>query len=176
MASNAVAAERCEVVRGRVVRGQPFDRPFGGGLVFRLTPDPQGWTIGVIQAGRPDEDFAGIATPPFRGVNPRYLEGWHFRNRTNTGPNEGDVNAPQHERAFTFVLTPGDYQRARTALDVLLWGQRSDAEREQAYAVLEQTGRGRGTFRITDATLGHLVPGAQAWFETLTFDVELCRP
>ena len=174
--ASAAAAERCQTVHGRSERGHAFEQPIGEGLVFRLAPDTLGWTIGVIRAGRPDEDFAGIATPPYRGINPRYLEGWHFRNRTNTGPNEGDVNAPQHERAFAFVLTPEDYRRAATAVDALLWGQRTDAARQDALDVLDRASRGRGTLRITNATLGNLVPGAQAWFETLTFDVELCRP
>lgn len=144
--------------------------------MFRLAPDTYGWTIGVFDRARPDEDFAGIATPPYRGTNHRYLEGWHFRNQANTGPNEGDVNAPQRERGFAFVLTPADYRRAAAAVDTLLWCERSQAEREQALTTLQGASRGRGTLRITAMTLGNLVPGAQAWFETLDFDAELCRP
>src|SRR6185295_140040 len=113
---------------------------------------------------------------PYRGTNHRYLEGWHFRNQANAGPNQGDVNAPQRERGFAFVLTPADYRRAAAAVDLLLWGKHPQAEREQALTTLEQTSRGRGTLRITDMTLGNLVPGVQAWFETLDFDAELCRP
>ena len=74
------------------------------------------------------------------------------------------------------MLTREDYQRAAMAIDSLLWGQRTDVERQKALDALERVRRGRGTLRITDATLGNLVPGAQAWFEALTFDVELCRP
>jgi len=77
---------RCTTASGRVVRGQTFEQRIGDGLAFRLTPDPQGWTIGVIRAARPEEDYAGVATPPYRGINPRYVEGWHFRNLANTGP------------------------------------------------------------------------------------------
>ena len=42
-------------------------------------------------------------TPPWHLVpNPRYVEGWHFRNASNTGPNDGSVNAPQETREFIF--------------------------------------------------------------------------
>ena len=71
-----------------------------------------------------------------RDDNPRYVEAWHFRNRANTDPNEGDVNAPQHEREFAFVVTPEAYRAAATALDALLWGQHSHVERAQARAAL----------------------------------------
>jgi len=170
------AGARCDTYRGRAVRGQAFEQPIGDGLVFRLAPDLHGWTIGVVAAGRPDEDFAGVATPPYRGTNTRHLEGWHFRNRANTGPNEGDVNAPQHERDFAFVLTTADYRRAGQAVDGLLWGARPEADLQRLRETLEQVSRGRGLLRITGSGLGNLVPGAQAWFEWMTFDVELCRP
>jgi len=35
-------------------------------------------------------------------TNPVNIAGWHFRNLNNTGPNTGDVNAPQTLRRFTF--------------------------------------------------------------------------
>jgi hypothetical protein len=100
----------------------------------------------------------------------------HFHNQANTGPNEGAVNTPQRERGFAFVLTPADYRRAAAAVDTLLWGEHPQAEREQALTTLEGASRGHGTLRITAMTLGNLVPGAQAWFETLDLDAELCRP
>lgn len=49
------------------------------------------------------------------------------------------------------VLTTADYRRAGQAVDGLLWGARPETD-------------------------GNLVPGAQTWFEWMTFDVELCRP
>ena len=169
------AGHRCENASRTLVRGELFEQPLGDGLVFRLVPDTYGWTIGVIDASRPSDDFVGVATPPFRGTNHRFLEGWHFRNQANTGPNDGDVNAPQREREFAFVLTPADYEHASQAVDTLLWGAHPESEREQARATLEAASRGRGTLHITGMTLGNLVAGAQAWFETLQFDAELCR-
>ena len=168
--------ERCDAYRGRALRGQALELPLSGGLVFRLAPDAYGWTMGVIAAGRPDEDFAGIATPPYHGINARYLEGWHFRNHANTGPNAGDVNAPQDERDFAFVLSANDYARASRTLEALLWGARPEAERQQPMETLERVSRGRGRLRVTGSSLGNLLPGAHAWFEWLSFDVELCRP
>lgn len=170
------APERCEAYRGRALRGQSLELPLRGGLLFRLAPDAYGWTIGVITTGRPDEDFAGIATPPYHGVNARYLEGWHFRNLANTGPNAGDVNAPQHQRDFAFVLSASDYERASRALEALLWGAPPETERQQLMETLERVSRGRGRLRVTGSSLGNLQPGVQAWFEWLAFDVELCRP
>jgi hypothetical protein len=155
-AEGAQARERCDTYRGRVTRGQSFERPLGDGLVLPLS---HGWAIGVAAAGRPDEDFARLATPPYRGINALVVEGWHFRNRANTGPNEGDVNAPQQERDFAFVLTPADYRRAAQALDAPLGAH-----------------GGSGRLHITGSSLGNLVAGAQAWFEWMAFDVELCRP
>jgi hypothetical protein len=171
-----LAGERCDTYKGRAVRGRLFEQAMADGLVFRLTPEVLGWTIGVVAARRPDEDFVAVATPPYRGINHRYLEGWHFRNRANTGPNEGDVNAPQHERDFAFVLNHADYQRAAQALDGLLWGAKPQADVQRMQDTLDAVARGRGLLRITDSTLGNLVPGAQAWFESMSFDVELCRP
>lgn len=170
----AAAAETCETAAGHVKRGDLFEQPLADDLVFRLVPDTFGWTIAVGTRDQPGDDFVSVATPPFRGTNHRFLEGWHFRNQANTGPNVGDVNAPQHERTFVFVLTPADYRQAATAVDTLLWGEHTQAEREQAMEALETASRGRGTLRITGMTLGNLVPGAQAWFETLDFDAELC--
>ena len=54
---------------------------------------------------RPLENLARL-TPPYHFVpNPRFIEGWHFRNSDNTGPNEvgeKNVNAPQRVRDFIF--------------------------------------------------------------------------
>jgi hypothetical protein len=36
------------------------------------------------------------------GPNATSIEGWHFRNEDNTGPNTGELNFPQHEREFIF--------------------------------------------------------------------------
>lgn len=71
------------------------------GLVFLLRPTELGWRIEMTKdSGLPIIVFA----PPRHPVatNPVNIAGWHFRNADNTGPNTGDVNAPQHLRRFLF--------------------------------------------------------------------------
>jgi hypothetical protein len=86
---------------GTVKAGEHFQRPFGGRFTFALEPEEFGWNISVYEEGR-KEDLSRL-TPPFHFVpNPTDIEGWHFRNEDNTGPNDGSVNAPQEEREFIF--------------------------------------------------------------------------
>ncbi|MCW5716872.1 MAG: hypothetical protein KIS68_03460 [Bauldia sp.] len=88
---------------GTLVAGDRLAYRFGPGLSFELRPTPAGWEIAVT-------DTAGIdrsaITPPVHPAetNPRQIAGWHFRNADNTGPNQGDVNAPQTVRSFAFAL------------------------------------------------------------------------
>ncbi len=74
---------------------------------FVLTPTEFGWRIEVR-----DEAGADLAvfSPPLRPVdtNPRNIAGWHFRNRNNSGPNRGEINAPQTLRRFTFGALAAD--------------------------------------------------------------------
>lgn len=84
-----------------------FYQVFDNGWVFALVRSELGWSIRLYD-GEPIGDAVDLTalTPPLRGIpNPRDIEGWHFRNATNTGPNVGDVNAPQLLRAF--VISPG---------------------------------------------------------------------
>jgi len=79
-----------------VREGEVYAAEFGGEFVFRLEPRPCEWEIVVREKGG-EENIARL-TPPLHGVpNPRAIEGWHFRNTDNTGPNEAgakNVNAP----------------------------------------------------------------------------------
>jgi hypothetical protein len=150
------------VLAGEVRAGEAFERPFGPGLVFRLEPTPLGWLITVREDGR-DEDLARL-TPPFHFVpNPRELEGWHFRNAANTGPNEGDVNAPGETRAFIFSPVVGRTIAGPTAI--------ANPTSEEIEAV---RAAGSGTLWIEDYRLDHLEPGQErAGFAWLRFTVAL---
>ena len=82
---------------GAVKAGERWEHQFGGQFIFALEPLEFGWFVTVYERGR-KEDLARL-TPPFHFVpNPREVEGWHFRNEDNTGPNDGSVNAPQEEQ------------------------------------------------------------------------------
>lgn len=58
------------VVEGEVRAGQGFRRGFGGGLDLMLDPIASGWVVRVVPAEgpRPKEDYAEIATPPYRST------------------------------------------------------------------------------------------------------------
>lgn len=68
---------------------------------FSLVPTDHGWRVQMFDA---DGTGLPVFAAPIRPVetNPLNIAGWHFRNRDNTAPNTGDVNAPQHHRRFAF--------------------------------------------------------------------------
>jgi hypothetical protein len=149
-------------IRGEVKRGEAFEYAFGPRFYFRLEPDPHGWLI-VIRDERGNEDLSRL-TPPFHFVpNPREIEGWHFRNADNTGPNESgekNVNAPGLVREFIFSPEVGrtiDYPP-----------KPEEIEKIKHF--------GRGELRILDYKLGDLVSGKRARFEWMRFDVDLSWP
>jgi hypothetical protein len=165
---------------GEVARGQPFEHVIDGDVVFRLVPDAEGWTIFVGRPATPDEDWSGMMTPPFHGINARNIAGWHFRNADNTAanaPGAGSVNAPGHVRDFAFVRNTEDYRSAAHAVEALLYGT-SEQDREagqEAWDALEGTAA-RGRLTIVDLTLGNLEPGRHAWIERMRFEVTLGEP
>jgi hypothetical protein len=162
------AAQRASArFTGRLSAGQAFVRPFGSGLHFHLEPQPAGWMV-VIRDGTRAEDISRL-TPPFHGVpNPREVEGWHFRNADNTGPNEPgekNVNAPGEEREFIFSPQVGHTIQGP--------GTTSAATKEEVEKVRSY---GRGTLKILDYGLTNLKPGEQARFEWIRFEAELSWP
>lgn len=145
---------------GRVVRGETFSHPITAKLTFLLVPDKYGWQIEVREAGRPNENLTRL-TPPYHFVpNPRFLEGWHFRNADNTGPNEigpKNVNAPGKKRGFIFSTLVGRDQ----VLD--------DTSNPEFLLLLSSFSKGLLT--IKSMTLGNLVANQRAWFKSLSFSV-----
>ena len=140
-----------------VAAGQTFDYRFGERFTFHLSPTTHGWTIEVRQDGR-DDNLAPL-TPPWHFVpNPRFIEGWHFRNADNTGPNDGSVNAPQQTREFMFSPEVGrtlEYQGRATP----------------ARVVDEVARFGRGQLEIRTYTLSPVEAGERARFIEMTFNV-----
>jgi hypothetical protein len=125
-------------------------------------------------------NYVTAVTPPFRGVNPAVIQGWHFRNKDNTGPNEpgdGNVNAPQMERRFAFVRDSAGYQSAQEALEILLWpGGRPEEDVRNAENQLALVPRIEGVIWIEALELGNLVAGEQAHIERLAFRIRLELP
>lgn len=123
-----------------------FAQQLDNGWVFSLSAAKWGWQIAVFDG----ETDLTVATPPLRGPNPREIYGWHFRNADNTGPNKGEVNAPQAMRAF--VLS------------------------ENAAGALPSASDGIGWLKIEDYGLSDLAPGEQARMSYLKFNACLSWP
>lgn len=173
------AADANEItIDGSVNRGGTFARPLPNGLAFQLRPVLRGWLIWIGDPARPEDNYAAVATPPFHGPNPTLIQGWHFRNADNTGPNAPgpkNVNAPQHSRHFRFVPDKARFDEAMEALGVALWpGDRSPAEASAAGAAYRAIETAEGRLRITELELGNLVPAERAWIERMGFTLRLC--
>jgi hypothetical protein len=144
---------------GEICAGELFERPFGPGYRFVLDPIEKGWRIAVRLEGR--DEILSRLTPPWHFVpNPCFLEGWHFRNAGNNGPNDGTVNAPGKERGFIFSPEVG----------LTIAGPESvviPTEEE----MLRIAAFGSGELRILDYGLADLEPGEQARMVWLRFEV-----
>jgi hypothetical protein len=154
-------------ITGEVSGGKVFEQTFAPGFYFCLDPTPFGWLIAVRDKRR-TEDISRL-TPPFHFVpNPREIEGWHFRNADNSGPNEAgeqNINAPGEIREFIFSPEVGKTVNG------------PDAKRQPTPEEIEQVGRfGRGKLKILDYRLGDLKIGQQAKFEWMRFEVDLSWP
>jgi len=78
-----------------------------GGRTFTLNPIEFGWRIGMLDHERTEIPMFAAPLRPVE-TNPLNISGWHFRNQENSGPNTGDINAPQLERRFTFGTMASD--------------------------------------------------------------------
>lgn len=152
-----------EAIHGEVNRGEVFAASTPSGWLLRLTPVKDGWSVSIAVKDRKSEDL-GRLTPPWHFVpNPRVLEGWHFRNLDNTGPNDGSVNAPQELREFIFSPDVGrsiHYNGSGTTAE--------DVERVRAF--------GRGWLHLSSYRLSPPRRGARAAFEWLQFSACLSWP
>jgi hypothetical protein len=143
-------------IQGTLHRGERFEKAIGRGLFLRLVSDDQGWEI---ELGDRTDDFIGCVSPPFHGITARQIEGWHFRtddNKVGRPADEFLTPGIDGKRWFDFALTADDNTKACDNPD--------DFAR---YA------SGRGWLAITAMTLGNLVPGQQAWIESMQFEAEL---
>jgi hypothetical protein len=176
MLAAAAAAPETVSFGGTATSGQDFDHEIAPGLLFRLL-DPGGepgcWLIEVVEPDHPTDDFCGVVTPPYRGINALHLFAWHFLNADGTGPNEGDVNAPGEVREFRFVTCREDLLAAREALEGMLWPVSTESQ-EAAIARHDSIPTGEGTLIVTD--LRGTPAGYYPETVELDFEVELVFP
>ena len=160
--SNGHGFQRNVRFSGEVLKGRSFERQVGANLFFRLVPEELGWSISMGNKA-PRENFCSVVTPPYRGMNALRIEGWHFRNADNTGPNDGGVNAPRELREFIFSPAVGrDVEFNGSATTA------GDVEKVQGF--------GRGWFFIESYRLTPPQRGERASFETITFSACVTWP
>ena len=154
-----IAGRMVQVVTGELAAGEAASTTIGRDWQLTFEPADHGWDLRLRDAGGID---LTAVTPPLRGApNPRELYGWHFRNKDNTGPNTGEVNAPQERRFFVFDPTlseTGAFDPTTAA----------DFDPKAA--------KGRGVLTVLDFGLADLEPGEQARFVLLKFHLCLSWP
>ena len=134
---------RSAVVEGEARAGQGMRRSFTDGLDVLLDPVAGGWVLRVLPHGeaRLPEDYAELATPPFRSVSPLLLStDFGFRSQDAVGWN------PRH---------------FRYAADARAFGRLE--------ALFRRLGQGRSVFSSDEAQLGE-VASAQPAGEMLLLD------
>jgi hypothetical protein len=146
-----------------VTAGGRFIQATPSGWQVRLVPVQYGWVLQVGAKLQGDDDYSRL-TPPLHGVpNPREIEGWHFRNADNTGPNDGSVNAPQKLREFIFSPLVGhgiDYNGSATTSE--------EVERVRKF--------GQGWLSIDKSELSPVAKGQRASIQSMEFTVCLTWP
>jgi hypothetical protein len=171
------------VMQGEAQRGETLIQQFkhgGHNYEFRLVPMGYGWSVWIGDPVYRDHNFVAVATPPYRGINPSVIQGWHFRNADNTGPNkagEGNINAPGRERDMAFVLDSAGYQAAREAMAVLMQPTgKTEAEIDAAERRLKAVPRATAVMNIQALELGNLAKGQKAWIERMAFRLQISFP
>ena len=145
-----------------VAGDRSFYQEIGKGWWFGLVKQPYGWSLQLKDG--PDANSVDLSTitPPYRGPNPRQIYGWHFRNAANTGPNEGDVNAPQEDRLFFFsegLSGTGGYKPPK-----------------EGAGFVPGPEDGLGWLKILDFGLADLAPGEKARMNYLEFEACITWP
>lgn len=160
--ASTVFAETVEF-SGQVRAGDTFTHRLPRDLLFCLLPfsDSSGWLIAVATTCEPTaKNLARIATPPYRGVNPIQLSGWHFL---------PDVRIFSQTRVFQFVLNSRDYQ---TILDML----RSEHDAGVLLKLVDELGIGTGEFRVLKSETTPGIKEEPAKLVHLRFSAKLTFP
>ena len=153
---------------GEIKRGQSFQEKITQGLVFCITPrtlwvENDGWTINISdEIGKPcDDNFAGIATPPFRGDNPTYIFGVQFTDENKVAFTRSFV------REFNFVFNQRDYETLWASYYPMPLDNKIDVTKIKSSP---------GIFTIQDLKLGNLIPNEKPWVASMKFEVKIYLP
>jgi hypothetical protein len=161
------------------MKGKNYKYEISKDLIFELLPAEYGWVISIRNKSQ-SENYCGIATPPFHGINSLYIEGWHFRNADNSGPNEAgekNINAPQETREFSFVTDQKSYERTADLLDIMLHSGNINSEKlTEAETELAGIKKGNGKLEIIEMKLENMKLNEKAAFAYMKFSVELNIP
>ena len=106
-------------LKGELASGDRFEKPIGGGLVFRLDPERlgpdgklNGWGITLVPSRGSDKDQIYPVTPPLR-----------FNGTQTLGPSYGEdaKTSLQRPHEMRFLLNQQDYERIWPLLTNALW-------------------------------------------------------
>lgn len=138
------------VLEGEVDVGRSFQAPINSTLAVLMDPVPHGWILRVVPTTgpRPSEDFAALATPPFRSINPLLLT-------TDFGFRAQDV-VGWNPRPFRYLGRRADLPRAEQAFRAVV-AMQHPTRAEQLAVVNVATGAAEGRLEILDA---RLLPGS----------------
>lgn len=144
-----------------------FEQKLDNGWVFRLGASRYGWKIHLFSndSSASNIDMAQVTPPHRTSPNSRDIEGWHFRNAANTGPNVGDVNAPQYLREFFFsraLIGTGGFKSAKGPDASLMFEPDPNG--------------GRGWLKILDLGLSDTALRQKARMSYLKFDACISWP
>ena len=153
---------------GKVTRGQSFEKEIGHELLFRLIyfeGDGQGWEIWVGDRTQPEQNFSAYVTPPYRGLNARYIWGIDF-----SRPELGNVRT----RPFYFVLDESTHQLAAETLHKMMWPYEfSEAEVERAWEIHTSLPKVSAILTITDMEFGDQPSYGPPEINSLEFTVNI---
>ena len=158
--------------------GREFSLQFSQGLVFHLLPYEDGWVAQVKPLSYPKDkfsngapDFASV-TPPFHGPNAADIQGQHFRNSDNTGPNElgpKNVNAPGKIRQIQYCSSVKEFLNWQKEYDDYQSGRCLQSSK----GCFSSLGcRQILTLEIYDLRLTNLIAGQQARIERMEFSID----
>lgn len=143
---------------GEVSLGKTYQHDAGHGLIFALEPTPgdpdAGWNIQIISSTSPSAepslgsdnpvDFASIATPPYHGQNPLFLDTTY-----STKAEDAVADTP---RKFYFVQSSADFKAAENSVNLAIYPNKASTKQlNDAKAAAAKVRIGSGELAILDS-------------------------